>query len=57
MKTTKYQIKMYDPKHGSYFLLWEGESLEMAERMFNRPYNGDEARMLIKITEETLYEE
>lgn len=48
---------MYDPKHGSYFLLWEGESLEMAERMFNRPYNGDEARMLIKITEETLYEE
>lgn len=55
--TIKYILESWNPKSKKYQKLNEWDNIEMAEKMFNKPYNRIHTRRLIKIHSEILYAE
>lgn len=54
---TEYIIEVWHPIKRKYNVAWRGNSLEMAERLFNKPYYEINTRRLIKMTSDLLYKE
>lgn len=56
-KVTKYRIEIFDRGQNKYLGIWNGDTIERAEIMFNKPYIAKHTRRLIMCREEILYTE
>ena len=55
--TIKYIIEIWDPKSRRYIPCWEGENINKAYTMYDKPYYSRHTRRMVRIESEILFKD
>ena len=57
MADIKYVLEIWNPVNRRYHPIWVGNSIEWANKMYNKPYNACHTRRVVMISREVLFKD